>query len=79
MVVEHWWLTLLGEAEYLHFFCLPCEGRVFNLINKKNGNNSSSYLGSSDLLSTVTDTISKAIGDLQTGMQTTITGLLSGP
>ena len=49
------------------------------MINKKNDDHSGSNLGLNDILSTVTDTISKAIGDLQTAMQTTITSLLSGP
>ena len=36
-------LVLLGEAECLHFFCSPCKGEVFNLINKKNGDNSTRF------------------------------------
>ena len=68
-------VVLLSEAECLHFFCPPCEGEVFNLVNKKTVNNSSS----NDIVSTVTDTISKAIRDLQAAMQTTISSLLVGP
>ena len=58
-------LVLLSEAECLHFFCPPCKGEVFNLVNKKTVNLNSS---SNDIVSTVTDTISKAIRDLQAAM-----------
>lgn len=71
-------LVLLGEAECLHFFCPPCEDEVFNLINKKNCEDSPITSSQKDILSVVTDTISKAISNLQSAMQTTITSLL-GP
>ena len=45
------------------------------MINKKTFDDSSWK----EIVPTVTDTISKVIGDLQTAMQTAITGLLSGP
>jgi len=60
--------TLLTEAECLHFFCSSCEGKVFNLINKKSLDVSTAAGSQSNLLSAVTDTISISINNLQTAM-----------
>ena len=69
-------LVLFGEVECLHFFYSPCEGEVFQAVDKKNCEDSPT-ISQKDLLSTVTDTISKAINDLQSAMKETITSLLS--
>ena len=68
-------LVLLGEVECLYFFYPPCEGEVFDVINKKNYKDSSIASSQKDFLSTVTDTISKVISDLQNAIQTTITSV----
>ena len=70
-------LVLLGEVECLHFLCSPCEGEVFKAVDKKNSEDSPT-ISQKDFSSTVTDTISKAINDLQSVMKETITSLL-GP
>ena len=59
--------TLLSEAR-VHFFCSSCEGKVFNLINKKSLDVSTAAGSQSNLLSAVTDTISISINNLQTAM-----------
>ena len=74
-----YYLAKLSVCVSISFVRPAKVSEVFNLINKKNDDNSSSNLGTNDILSTVTDTISKAISDLQTAIQTTITSLLIGP
>lgn len=70
-------LVLLGDIECLHFFCFPCEGEVFKAVDRK-GYEVSPVISQKDFLSTVTNTIFKAISELQSVMKATITSLL-GP
>ena len=69
-------MILLGLLN-VFLFCPPCEGEDFKAVDRKVCEDSST-ISQKDFLLTVADIISKAINDLQSVINTTITSLL-GP